>query len=310
MDFLIADSFTKALARLPAQDQKAAKLSAFDLQIDPSGPGLQMHRIDKSKDANFWSARASRDLRLIVHKTASSLLLAFVGHHDEAYAWAEKRRIEPHPRTGVAQIVEVRERVEEVAPLPGSPLFPSVAEAPAPFAPAIDKPAPAPAKLLFAGLSVDQLLSVGVPADWTGDVVAATESDFFALAGHLPAEAAEAQGELPDLEADSRTRRHPAVVEESDLEEVFDTERHLLDRRLHPRPRPAARHRIEAGVGVPHGPDERGGVSHPPPHPSQFRGRRPHAPPAGAMMRPQSPDLRPGAAPRALPVDPRASGSM
>ena len=183
MDFLIADSFTKALARLPAQDQKAAKTAAFDLQLDPSGPGLQMHRIDKSRDANFWSVRASLDLRIIVHKTAASLLLAYVDHHDKAYAWAEMRRIEAHPRTGVAQIVEVRERVEETAP----PMI-AVAEAPAVY----ESKAPAAAFPLFVALSVDQLLSVGVPADWTADVLKATEEDFFALAGHLPAEAAEA----------------------------------------------------------------------------------------------------------------------
>ena len=92
------------------------KASVFDLQMDPAGNGLQLHRIDKSKDPNFWSARVNRDIRLIVHKTGESLLVAYVGHHDDAYAWAERRRIEAHPRTGAVQIVEVRERVEEVAP--------------------------------------------------------------------------------------------------------------------------------------------------------------------------------------------------
>ena len=81
-----------------------------------SGNGLQLHRIDKSKDPNFWSARVNRDVRLVVHKTGDSLFVAYVGHHDDAYAWAERRRIEAHPRTGAVQIVEVRERVEEFAP--------------------------------------------------------------------------------------------------------------------------------------------------------------------------------------------------
>ena len=49
----------------------------FDLQIDPSGNGLQLHRIGKCKDDNFWSARVNRDVRLIVHKTASSKLVAY-----------------------------------------------------------------------------------------------------------------------------------------------------------------------------------------------------------------------------------------
>ena len=44
------------------------------------------------------------------------MLVAYVDHHDKAYAWAERRRIEAHPRTGAIQIVEVRERVEEIAP--------------------------------------------------------------------------------------------------------------------------------------------------------------------------------------------------
>src|SRR6058998_1741989 len=110
MEFRIADTFTDALAKLTAQEQKAAKTSAFDLQLDPSGPGLQLHRIDRSKDPNFWSVRVNRDLRIVVHKTAASLLLAYVDHHDKAYTWAERRRIEAHPATGAVQIVEEQAR--------------------------------------------------------------------------------------------------------------------------------------------------------------------------------------------------------
>ena len=115
MNFLIADTFTASFNRLSGQDQKAVKASVFDLQIDPSGSGLQLHRIDKCKDDHFWSARVNRDVRLIVHKTASSMLVAYVDHHDDAYAWAQRRRIEAHPTTGAIQIVEVRELVESVA---------------------------------------------------------------------------------------------------------------------------------------------------------------------------------------------------
>ena len=42
-------------------------------------------------------------------------MLCYVDHHDAAYRWAERRRIETHPVTGATQLVEVRERVEEVA---------------------------------------------------------------------------------------------------------------------------------------------------------------------------------------------------
>ncbi len=184
MKLLIADSFTAAFSRLSGQDQKAVKASVFDLQMDPTGNGLQLHRIDNSKDPNFWSARVNRDVRLIVHKTRESMLVAYVGHHDDAYAWAERRRIEAHPRTGAVQIVEVRERVEEVAPPVTLDLvFPVPADGGG-------KAAAHPA--LFASLDDDALLSIGVPVDWLADVRAASEDGFFALTAHLPAEASEA----------------------------------------------------------------------------------------------------------------------
>ena len=195
MEFRIADTFTAALARLAAAEQKAAKTKAFDLQMDPSAPGLKFHRIDRSRDPHFWSVRASDDIRIIVHKTEASFLLAYVGHHDDAYGWAERRRIEAHPRTGAIQIVEVRERVEEIA---------------SPAAPA--EPAPAPPTLPFQSLAADDLLAIGVPPDWIEDVQAATEDAFLALADHLPAEAAEAL-----LEYVSTGRlRPPAPVETPD----------------------------------------------------------------------------------------------
>src|SRR5258708_1033124 len=115
MNFLIADTFTPPFNSLSAIDQKAVKASVFDLQMDRAANGLQLHRIDKSKDPNFWSARVNRDVRLIVHKTDESLLVAYVDHHDDAYAWAERRRIEAHPRTGAIQIVEIRERIDDGA---------------------------------------------------------------------------------------------------------------------------------------------------------------------------------------------------
>jgi len=180
MDFRIADTFTAALGRLTGQEQKSAKTTAFDLQLDPSSPGLKFHRIDKSRDPNFWSIRVSQDIRIIVHKTEASFLLAYVDHHDRAYAWAERRRIEAHPRTGAIQIVETRELAEDLpAPAPVS-MLPTA------------KPSPVARPPLFSALSDEDLLGIGAPADWLGDIHMATEDTFFDLAERLPAEVAEA----------------------------------------------------------------------------------------------------------------------
>lgn len=82
--------------------------------MDPSRPGLSFHRVERARDADFWTVRVNRDIRIVVHKRGADLLMAWVGHHDDAYAWAERRRLEVHPRTGAVQLVALRERVQEI----------------------------------------------------------------------------------------------------------------------------------------------------------------------------------------------------
>lgn len=180
MEFRIADTFTDSLTRLTSVEQKAVKTTAFDLQINPANPSFSFHRLDAVKDKNFWSVRVGSDIRLIVHKTAASLLLCYVDHHDKAYAWAERRKLETHPKTGAAQLVEIRERVQEVI----------VHQYVTQTQPKAAKP------LLFADRPDDDLLSYGVPAEWLDDVRQANEDSLLELANHLPNEAAEALLEL------------------------------------------------------------------------------------------------------------------
>ena len=176
MEFRIADTFTDSLGKLTGEEQKAVKTTAFDLQLDPAYPGLQFHRLERARDSNFWSVRVGRDVRLIVHRSSSSLMLCYVAHHDDAYQWAERRKLETHPKTGAAQLVEVRETVQEIA-------IPRYVE--------VEQPAP-PKPPVFRGISDDTLLSYGVPLEWLDDVRVANEDTVLDLADHLPSEAAEA----------------------------------------------------------------------------------------------------------------------
>ena len=192
MDFHISDTFTDSLAKLTGEEQKVVKTTAFDLQINPANPGLSFHKLDKARDKNFWSVRVNTDLRLIVHKTSASLLLCYVDHHNKAYQWAERRKLETHPTTGAAQWVEIRERVEEVV----VPQYIAVK----PLAPS--KPT------LFAHLPDAQLLGYGVPLEWLEDVRRADEDSILELADHLPGEAAEA---LLDLVVGASPRVTPPV---------------------------------------------------------------------------------------------------
>ena len=173
MEFRIADTFTDSLSRLNSDEQKSVKTTAFDLQLNPAHPSLQFHRLDKPRDPRFWSIRVSLDVRMIVHRTESSLLLCYVGHHDQAYGWAERRKLETHPKTGAAQLIEIRETVQEIF----IPKYVEVAQT---------------KSALFAHISESELLNYGVPPEWLADVRAANEDSLLLLADHLPSEAAEA----------------------------------------------------------------------------------------------------------------------
>jgi hypothetical protein len=180
VNFRIADTFTESLAKLTGDEQKVAKTTAFDLQVDPAHPGLQFHKLDGAKDPSFWSVRVNRDVRLIVHRTSAGLLLCYVDHHDKAYKWAERRKLQTHPKTGAAQLVEVRETVQEIT-------IPRYVEG--------EQEAP-PKTPLFANTPEGDLLGYGVPEEWLEDVRLADEDSVLDLAEHLPDEAAQALLEL------------------------------------------------------------------------------------------------------------------
>ena len=222
MQLHIADTFTASLARLTNEQQKAAKTTAFDLQVNPAEPGHSLHRVTGARDPNFWSARVNLDFRIIVHRTDEGVTLCYVGHHDDAYKCAERRKLETHPTTGAAQLVELREVIQEIA-------VPSYVEA------AFQAPPKPP---LFSHIPDDQLLGYGVPVEWLNDVKATDEDSLLDLADHLPTEAAEALLELavgktpqPSLPAPSGTdpfdhpdalRRFRVMRNVEELEEALE----------------------------------------------------------------------------------------
>lgn len=221
MEFRISDTFTDSLAKLTGDEQKAVKITAFDLQLNPANPGMRLHRVDRTKDPNFWSVRVNRDVRMIIHRTSSSFMLCYVDHHDDAYAWAGRRKIERHPKTGAAQLVEVREVVHEV------PVIMHVAE---PSAQLLEP--------IFADVSDDDLLAYGLPEEWLPDAREANEDSVLDLADRLPAEAAEALlafavGEAPRaavqipsttdaFEHPDAQRRFRVVADVEELERALD----------------------------------------------------------------------------------------
>ena len=192
-----ASTFADALGKLSHAEQKQVKITTVDLMMDPRGAGLSLERLNTA-DRHIWSARVSQDIRIIMRREGDDVLLAFVGHHDDAYRWAERRRIEPHERTGAMQIVELVERQEEAAP-------PAYTESGG------QEGGPDQVVQPFWALTDDQMLDVGVPRDWLEPVRRIGEGEIDALFDRLPAEAAEA---LYDFATGGRLEDHIAAPAE------------------------------------------------------------------------------------------------
>jgi len=201
MTFRISSTFTDSLAKLTGEEQKAVKTTSFDLQMNPANPGMSFHKLDRARDKSFWSVRVGSDIRLIVHRSKESLLLCYVDHHDKAYAWAERRKLATHPKTGAAQLVEIRETVQEIP----VPVY-------------VEQPA----QPVLKGVDAEELLSYGVPPDWVDEVLAADEEQLLSLVTRLPEEAAEA---VLDLAVGKKPQRSTVATETSEPFEHPDAQR-------------------------------------------------------------------------------------
>ena len=178
MTLLYASTFADALGKLTHQEQKQVKITTVDLMMDPKGTGLSLERLTRAGDDKVWSARVSRDLRIILRRDGDDNLLAYVGHHNDAYRWAERRKFIPHERSGAMQIVEVIEGRKTAEPeyVDQSSATETAGEVVQPF----------------WSLTDDQLLDVGVPREWLSHVQEMPEAEIDTLFDRLPAEAAEA----------------------------------------------------------------------------------------------------------------------
>lgn len=139
-----SDKYFESLLKLTANEQSQVNRAVMRFQQDPQHSGLNYEKLTACRDPKLRSIRANRDVRIILAAVEGEdlYLMLHVDHHDAAYRWAERRRVEVNPATGSVQVFTVEEQPEEAA---------------------ADQPA-APARPgLFDGLRDRQLLQLGVP---------------------------------------------------------------------------------------------------------------------------------------------------
>jgi len=245
---ILTDEFERSLGRLTANQRGLAFDFVFKLAENPAHPSLSMERVLRSPDPAIWSARVTQGIRCILRRDGDTLTLLHVDTEEQAYRWAERRRVERHPTTGALQIVRTVETTEalNVAPL-ASPT------------PETDP--------LFAAHDDAFLLSLGVPPDWMTLVRAViSPDDLLALVDDLPDEAAErlwdlAHGELvtpPEritLDTDSMThpdtrRRFFVPEDEEELRRMLDAPLATWMAFLHPSQRSLVERRFNGPTKV------------------------------------------------------------
>ena len=177
MDFRIADTFTDALARLPAPDQKAVKTSAFDLQTNPSAsrPADASDRQIARPEFLVGASEPRRPHHPAQDRREPAARLCRPPRQSLCLGRAAAHRGPSEDRRGPDRRSARAGRRARAA------LSPDCRAACA------SRAKPRSSRVL----SDDDLLSVGVPTDWLADIRAATEDAFLELSAHLPAEAAE-----------------------------------------------------------------------------------------------------------------------
>ncbi len=170
----ISETFLQSYSALPKAQQKKVREFMEKFRVDPKQASIHLEPIHATLDDKVRTVRIGDDWRAVVIAPPKGdvFVCVWVDHHDEAMAWAKRKRFEVNPTTGALQVVEVDD-----------------SKAPAAAPPPAEDQATVPAGRLFAGRSRDELLCVGVPLVLLPAVWGLrTESDLDQLHPHLPAE--------------------------------------------------------------------------------------------------------------------------
>jgi hypothetical protein len=179
----LSQDFLLKLGKLPSAMHARIVKWALKFQQDPTAVGINYETIKGARDSNLRSVRIDQDWRGIVFKPelGDIYILLHVDHHDEAYRWAERRKIAVNPATGALQIVSL-ESVSELPPTEGAP---HAIQVEVPAANEVTEP-------LFESVTDEQLVQLGTPVELLPLVRRMSgERDLDAAQASLPLEAYE-----------------------------------------------------------------------------------------------------------------------
>ncbi len=163
----ISTDFLTSFAALPRQKQGKATEFFNKFRTNPNSPGINYEKIDEGIDKNICSVRIDDAYRAIVVRCPDTnvFMLLWVDHHDEAYAWAKRKKCSINKVTGGVQVFDVQEITVEKT---------------------VEK------ETIFANYSDAQLLRIGLPEEQIPMVKSIGSLDeFYAMKKSLPEDAYE-----------------------------------------------------------------------------------------------------------------------
>lgn len=107
-----SDKYFDSLLKLTPNEQAQANKSVMQFQQDPQHGGLHYEKLTACRDDKLRSIRVNQDVRIILATVEKQnlYLMLYIDHHEPAYDWASRRKVEINPNTGSLQVFTVQER--------------------------------------------------------------------------------------------------------------------------------------------------------------------------------------------------------
>lgn len=204
----ISAEFLKAFAQIPPSQQKKVREFVQQFQNHPDLPGgCHYEQLQKACDPALRSIRIDQNYRAIVAKPAGNVfILLWVDTHDNAYHWAERKKLRIHPNTGGIQLIQIQQTQE------------------------MENSKSRVHQSLFEAFSDPQLLSLGIPEELLPQTRAIqTEDELFLQEENFPQEAYNslfllACGETYEKVCSEYNRASESTVDTTDFWSALDND--------------------------------------------------------------------------------------
>lgn len=113
------NSVLRAYAALPKNVRKQFENFLEKFQENPKAPGIHLEKINNTADDKLYSVRIDQKYRGVIgyQKESGVYVVLYIGNHDDAYAWAVKKRLEVNTLTNTIQLYDVVTAEEQDAAL-------------------------------------------------------------------------------------------------------------------------------------------------------------------------------------------------